>query len=370
MAIDKLLILVVFTFFSSLSSAKTHILKKENVEEELVSIAATVESGDEILIPEGEYELVKPIALASTNISIKGAGPKKTILDFTKQKSGAQSILIRGWDIDVSGFGIRGPQGDGIVIRNSARVRVSDITVAMKDKNRKTPGAYGIYPVNSQHITMRNIEVSGASDAGIYLGQSKHAIIEKTYTYENVTGINIENSWHVNVVNNNLTNNTNGIFIVSLPDMLYSHSEFITLDSNTLDNNNHKNFANEGTLISKLLPGIGVKLVATKNILLKNNTISGHNLHDIEISTYLALDMPPYPGTFSIDVDRNLLDSNAFDGTVHTDASDASGILCSKPQHMHAVMIQMPQKKETCKPGTIDISTEKVDLPKPPASSH
>ena len=53
--------------------------------------------------------------------------------------------------------------------------------------------------------------VIGASDAGIYVGQSRQIIVRRNRVEFNVAGIEIENSINADVENNTATNNTGGI---------------------------------------------------------------------------------------------------------------------------------------------------------------
>ena len=58
-----------------------------------------------------------------------------------------------------------------------------------------TNGAYGIYPVESKDVLIDSVLVRGASDAGIYVGQSRNIIVRHSTAVENVAGIEIENSF-------------------------------------------------------------------------------------------------------------------------------------------------------------------------------
>jgi parallel beta-helix repeat protein len=55
-------------------------------------------------------------------------------------------------------------------------------------------GAYGLYPVQSSNVLIEESVVIGASDAGIYVGQSNNIIVRNSRVEFNVAGIEIENS--------------------------------------------------------------------------------------------------------------------------------------------------------------------------------
>ncbi len=307
----KKLIFIVL-FLAPFAYAKHYSLSADSIESQLPIVLATLEDGDSISIPPGNFRFTRALNVVAKKIQIAGAGSRNTVLDFSAQKDGAQAILARGWDIRLKGFSIIAPIGDGLVIRNSARVSLEDIYVDMNRPGGSKNGAYGIYPVRSQHISMRNLKATGASDAGIYLGQSKFAIISNCEAYQNVAGINIENSVHVSVENNHLHHNTTGIFTTSLPDMIYPFSEDLQFKSNVIENNNGKNFSTKGTLMHGITPGIGMLLIATHNAQIAENKFNGNKIQDVLIDDYYYLNRPPHPGTFKPAVGNTRLGNNSI----------------------------------------------------------
>ena len=59
--------------------------------------------------------------------------------------------------------------------------------------------------------------MKGASDAGIYVGQSRNIVVRRNQVEFNVAGIEIENSTDADVYDNMATNNTGGILVFNLP---------------------------------------------------------------------------------------------------------------------------------------------------------
>ena len=60
-------------------------------------------------------------------------------------------------------------------------------------------GAYGLYPVQCENVLVEESIVRGASDAGIYVGQSQSVIVRNNVAAKNVAGIEVENSYDVDV---------------------------------------------------------------------------------------------------------------------------------------------------------------------------
>ena len=107
-------------------------------------------------------------------------------------------------------------------------------------------GAYGIYPVQCTNVLVEGSQVRGSSDAGIYVGQSKNIIVRNNKVWENVAGIEIENSFGADVYDNEATNNTGGILVFSLPEMPVKNGRDARVFRNKIHGNNHPNFGLEG----------------------------------------------------------------------------------------------------------------------------
>jgi parallel beta-helix repeat protein len=68
-------------------------------------------------------------------------------------------------------------------------------------------------------VLIDGVVVKGASDAGIYVGQSERIIVRNSIASHNVAGIEIENSRHADVFGNIATHNTGGILVFDLPNL-------------------------------------------------------------------------------------------------------------------------------------------------------
>ncbi|GIS32108.1 MAG: hypothetical protein Ct9H90mP4_00220 [Gammaproteobacteria bacterium] len=53
---------------------------------------------------------------------------------------------------------------------------------------KPTNGAYGLYPVESKNVLIDGCVAIGASDAGIYVGQSQQIIVRNSSAHYNVAG--------------------------------------------------------------------------------------------------------------------------------------------------------------------------------------
>ena len=100
-------------------------------------------------------------------------------------------IVLRKSIEDASGDNIKSSNTEGIIFNNIK----SGWTGRVNEEN----GAYAIYPVLSKNVIIEKCEAFGASDAGIYVGQSENVIIRDNKTYWNVAGIESENSSNVEI---------------------------------------------------------------------------------------------------------------------------------------------------------------------------
>ncbi len=104
-------------------------------------------------------------------------------------------------------------------------------------------GAYGLYPVGCFDVLIENSVVIGASDAGIYVGQSEQIVVRNNLVQYNVAGIEIENSKYADVYLNRATHNTGGILVFDLPNLPKQGGRQTRVFMNYLDANDTPNFA-------------------------------------------------------------------------------------------------------------------------------
>lgn len=295
--IKSILIVLLFCVVET-SLGATITINNHSGAEALYTAAVTAQRGDTIILEPGRYYLNRELRFGARGLTVRGKNPKSVILDFTNQKQGAQGILVRGWDITLTGFSVLNPVGDGVVIRNSGRILVSNVLVSMGPSGNKNNGGYGLYPVRSRDVTIEDCTVSGATDAGIYLGQSINAKIVNNHAFGNVAGVNVENSFNVNIQNNVFNDNTVGALLISLPDMIYPKSKNILFDGNVLKNNNRTNFARIGNIVSLFASGTGLALVATSTVNVHGNSFAENAHNDVLLANYSYLKRPPHDSRY------------------------------------------------------------------------
>jgi parallel beta-helix repeat protein len=179
---------------------------------------------------------------------------------------------------------------------------------------KETNGAYGLYPVQCAHVLIEDSLVDGASDAGIYVGQSTDIVVRNNRAERNVAGIEIENSSRADVHNNTATQNTGGILVFNLPDLQVANGAGTRVFDNEIFDNNTPNFAPAGNIVGTVPTGTGIALLAAHDVEIFGNTLRDHLSINLGIISYVPIgpvadpDYRQYPTTISIH-------DNTFSGT-------------------------------------------------------
>ncbi|RFS26385.1 hypothetical protein DVR12_00930 [Chitinophaga silvatica] len=247
-----------------------------------------------ITLKEGTYKFDNLSIAQLKHILIEGAGAGKTVLDFSSQSQGGEGIRVT----DVKGFTINGmtlkdSKGDLIKINKSEQVVIADLH-AIWSVADSTSGGYAIYPVMCKNVLIENCYAEGASDAGIYVGQTDSAIVRKCKAYKNVAGCEIENTSHAEVYDNEFYGNTAGFLVFDLPD-LSKKGGYVKAYNNYLHDNNERNFAKSGSFgstwgVGNAAPGSGIVILAASNIELYNNRIINNNSNAISVVSGFFID--------------------------------------------------------------------------------
>ena len=129
------------------------------------------EPGDEVVLGAGRFVLIDGISLDVDRVTVRGAGMDATVLDFTGQRDAGEGFRVTSDGVTLRDFAVENPKGDGIKSKGADDIVYHRIRVTWTNGPAATNGAYGIYPVESAGVLIDAVTVSGASDAGIYVGQ-------------------------------------------------------------------------------------------------------------------------------------------------------------------------------------------------------
>jgi parallel beta-helix repeat protein len=279
-------------------------------------------AGDTIEFGEGAFELTTTLLMAHrAGITIRGQGEDKTILDFLHSNtpegislSHMTGVTIEDLTIlDTPGFSLKVSDSDYVVIRNLRAMwssADSDTGDAEDDRGGMDPkmpstldvtcvhelsfptstgtytdrtgaprfyqtsssnGGYAIYPVLSNDVLLDNVTSIGASDAGIYVGQSNDIIVKNSEALFNVAGYEIENSDRADMFDNVAHCNTGGFLVFDLPG-LNQYGEQTRVFDNYAGYNNTANFA-PGGVVTGVPQGVGMLQLGYDQVEVFRNTI-------------------------------------------------------------------------------------------------
>lgn len=279
--------LCLLVFFSFGSTAETiEISPSSDAYIEIQEALILASPGDIIKLSNGVYELEDSLSIDVDGISFIGSDINKTILSFENQQTGAQGLLITSDNVTLSDFAVVNAKGDAIKAKGVDNIKFIKVKTEWTGGPKETNGAYGLYPVESTNILIDNCVAIGASDAGIYVGQSQNIIVKNSRAEFNVAGIEIENSYFADVFNNIATNNTGGILVFDLPGLPQQGGHHVRVFNNKIINNNTDNFAPEGNIVGEVPRGTGVIVQANSLVDIFENTIEGNETINIAIVTY------------------------------------------------------------------------------------
>ncbi len=104
--------------------------------------------------------------------------------------------------------------------------------------------------------------------------------------WHKVAGIEIENSLYADVYDNEAFNNTGGILVLDLPDLVQKKGGFVRVYNNKVYENNYPNFAPKGNIVAKAPQGTGLLILATNNAEVFNNHFVNNTYIIVSIISY------------------------------------------------------------------------------------
>jgi parallel beta-helix repeat protein len=245
----------------------------EGAQERLQEALILAEPGDEIVLGVGRFALTDGLSLDVDGVTVRGAGMEASVLDFSAQKDAGEGLLVTSDGVTLRDFAVENPKGDGIKSKGADNIVYAKIRVTWTGGPKASNGAYGIYPVESTGVLVTDSEVSGASDAGIYVGQSSKITVRNSVATDNVAGIEIENSRDAIVEGNYVTRNTGGILVFDLPDLPVMGGGNVIIRNNLVVGNTTPNFAPPGNIVAGVRRGTGIMVMANEKVWIEDNIV-------------------------------------------------------------------------------------------------
>lgn len=255
---------------------------QERVQQALID----AKPGDVVALGAGRFDFTDGLSLDVARVTLRGAGKGKTILSFAQQKSAGDGLLITGDGAVVRGLTVQDPKGDGLKAKGVTGISFLDLVVEWTGGPKETNGGYGVYPVASKNVLIDRVTVRGASDAGIYVGQSETIVVQRSRAEFNVAGIEIENSVHADVHDNVVTRNAGGILVFDLPNLPKIGGHSTRVYRNKVVRNDTPNFAAKGNTVAQVPTGTGVMINANLNVHVFDNDIGDNQTTNVMVVAY------------------------------------------------------------------------------------
>ena len=293
--------------YSTTSSAEL-----PNMQKILQSKFLNAQPGDVITIPEGTFDFQRSLSLKVDGVTVRGAGMYKTVLSFKHQISGAEGILVTASDFTIEDLAIEDAKGDALKINEGKNIVIRRVRTEWTNGPDTDNGAYGIYPVQTENTLIEGVIAIGASDAGIYVGQSRQVVVRDSRAEYNVAGIEIENTINADVYNNVATNNTGGILVFNMPNLSLEGVRTRIYNNQIVDNNT-ANFAAPGGAVAGVPAGSGISINSNDLVEIFDNDLKNNQTAHIVISSVYstnysdrdnASSFDPYPEKVSIHDNR------------------------------------------------------------------
>ena len=281
----------------------------------LMAALIDAKPGDVIEIPEGVFEFNRSLSLTVDGVTIRGAGMDKSVLSFKGQIAGAEGLLVTASDFTIEDLAIEDTKGDALKVNEGENIVIRRVRTEWTGGPKTENGAYGIYPVQTTNVLLDGNVAIGASDAGIYVGQSKNVIVRNNRAEYNVAGIEVENTFDADVYDNVAINNTGGILVFNMPNLKQPGAR-TRVYNNEVYENNTKNFGHPGTPVASIPAGSGVVVNSNDDVEIFDNDIRDNKTSNIIISSLFSAgyndsatedDFNPYP-------ERIYIYDNRFDG--------------------------------------------------------
>jgi cytochrome c peroxidase len=248
--------------------------------------------GDTVEVYPGTYHETLTLDLNDLRLIGVTEGGQRPVLDG--QGTLSDAVIGTARDVELSGFDMRNYTANGVMI-NLGR------NIVMRDLRVENTGLYGLYPVEVAGVVIEGCTVTGARDAGIYVGQSRDIEVRRSTAHGNVTGIEIENSVKAVVEDNDVYDNTAGILVFLLPNNPSKVATDTIVRGNRIHDNNRDNFGDPSAIVSRVPPGIGIIVMAADRTEVTGNDVRDNRSFGVAVSslyTFLgvkAYDVDPIP---------------------------------------------------------------------------
>jgi parallel beta-helix repeat protein len=284
---------------NTMPSCTVHVQPSSGDPTSTVQTALTAaQANDVICFDDGTYAFTDKLEIHTRNLTLRGTGTG-AVLDFAGEPADALAGVHATSDgFTIERLTVKNTTGDAVRVDGPATgITFRGLTISWDLPQTPEAGApvdaggdassdavagdggpspaprarYGIYPITCTDVLIENNEVSGATDSGIYVGQSTNAIVRNNVVHANPGGIEIENTTHADVYGNHAYDNAAGLMVLNDPNLPIENGLYSNVHDNLLEANNHANFG--VGIVAGVPVGIGMLIVAASDTEVHSNTM-------------------------------------------------------------------------------------------------
>ncbi len=249
------------------------------------SIQAAIDAaspGDVIHIQPGLYREALRVDRAGIKLIGQSNAAGTVVLENPGDADNGILVTSNGDGFALSDLTVRGFEENGVLL---VGVDGFELSRVVAEHN----GEYGLFPVRSSRGTIKDCSASGHTDTGIYVGQSENVEVRNSTTFDNVIGIEVENSSDIRVTGNRTWGNTAGILAVLLPGLSVKTSADVLLARNEARDNNRENAGAPGEFESFVPRGSGILIVGPDRVTVDGKAVTGNGFVGIGVASTVVL---------------------------------------------------------------------------------
>jgi hypothetical protein len=267
----------------------------------ITSAVKAAAGGDTIQVAPGTYkESVRINAKRYDKLKLIGSpkDPRKTIIDLKglRAADAQNGVIINGSDnVTVQGFYVRNYKANGVFAVNVEGYTFKNLVTGFG-------GAYGVYAFNSKGGTISDSEAFYNNDSGFYIGQTppqskpKRSIVTNVKSWGNVLGWSGTNMRYVTIKDSKWWNNGAGIVPNALSSEKFPPPSFNVITNNDVFWNNW-NYNRGAPFVLKNtstgdIPypvGVGILLFGSQDTTVEKNRVFGNWLGGITLLQQILL---------------------------------------------------------------------------------
>ncbi|MBC7506161.1 MAG: hypothetical protein H7267_10625, partial [Sandarakinorhabdus sp.] len=123
-------VLLAAVVIATSANARTITVKPgADAQDRLQTALIDAKPGDRVQLAAGRYGLADGLSLDVAGVTVAGAGPTKTILDFTSQKGEGEGLLITASNVLLRDFAVENAKGNGIKSKGSDGISFVNLRV-------------------------------------------------------------------------------------------------------------------------------------------------------------------------------------------------------------------------------------------------